>query len=188
MVLIPEDYNPADYSQDFSSNPVLPEGRYLVSAVTVKEKESSTTPGNKYVEIAWSAQDGSHRGLAYSRLNLVNRSERAVLLARNELTAILAAIGRGRPRQFEDILGIPIVITIEGERRTDKPSEMSWSIVKYEPAAAWGSVTPVNQAAPQAAPQQHAQPQPQQPQAPAGTPPWLPPQGQQAPPSSGPTF
>lgn len=216
MIPIPEDYNPADYDTDFTSTPMLPEGRYLVEAIAVKQKTSNTNQDNKYVQIDWLSKAGNHTGIATCRLNLINNSERSQLMARKELTAILQALGCGRPRQFEDIIGLQLVITVRGEPRTDKPNEMNWEIVQYEPAAAWGGVTsvqqqpaqghppqqyqqpavPQQQAPPASPPQQYQQPVAQQPgQPPAGTPPWIagPQPGQpqaspQQPPQSGPTF
>lgn len=127
------EFNANEVDPCFGFEP-LPEGWY--NATIVESEEKPTKAGNgKYLELRFEVFDGTYAGRSlWTRLNLENPSDRAVKIARAELSAICHAVGVMHPRDSNDLHNIPLRVKVEVTKRDDN-GEPTNAIKKYEKRA-----------------------------------------------------
>lgn len=100
----------------------LPAGKYL-AVVSESELKPTKTGGGKYLQLTFQIIDGEFKGrLVWARLNLENKSEMTVKIARGELSAICRAIGVMQPKDSVELhnVGGPLEINV-GLKKRDTP-------------------------------------------------------------------
>ena len=123
----------------------LPAGKYL-AVVSESELKPTKTGGGKYLQLTFQIIDGEFKGrLVCARLNLENKSEMTVKIARGELSAICRAIGVMQPKDSVELHNVPLEINV-GLKKRDDNGEFTNVIKGYAKKGGGGS--PVSGRAP----------------------------------------
>ena len=123
----------------------LPAGKYL-AVVSESELKPTKTGGGKYLQLTFQIIDGEFKGrLVWARLNLENKSEMTVKIARGELSAICRAIGVMQPKDSVELHNVPLEINV-GLKKRDDNGEFTNVIKGY--AKKGGGGAPVSGRAP----------------------------------------
>ncbi|MBN8645597.1 MAG: DUF669 domain-containing protein [Planctomycetes bacterium] len=123
----------------------LPAGKYL-AVVSESELKPTKTGGGKYLQLTFQIIDGEFKGrLVWARLNLENKSEMTVKIARGELSAICRAIGVMQPKDSVELHNVPLEINV-GLKKRDDNGEFTNVIKGY--AKKGGAGAPVSGRAP----------------------------------------
>lgn len=97
----------------------LPAGKYT-AVISDSEYKPTKTGGGKYLQLTFQVIDGEFKGrLVWARLNLENKSEMTVKIARGELSAICRAIGVMQPKDSIELHNIPLEISVGLKKRDD---------------------------------------------------------------------
>ena len=97
----------------------LPAGKYL-AVISESEFKPTKTGGGKYLQLTFQIIDGEFKGrLVWARLNLENKSEMTVKIARGELSAICRAIGVMQPKDSVELHNVPLGINVGLKKRDD---------------------------------------------------------------------
>jgi hypothetical protein len=97
----------------------LPAGKYL-AVISESELKPTKTGGGKYLQLTFQVIDGEFKGrLVWARLNLENKSEMTVKIARGELSAICRAIGVMQPKDSVELHNVPLEINVGLKKRDD---------------------------------------------------------------------
>lgn len=113
----------------------IPAGKY-VAQITESAMKPTKDKLGEYLELKFQVTDGEYKGRClFARLNLKNKSEQAVMIARGELAAICQATGVRQPKDSVDLHQIPVVLTVKCKKRDDN-GEISNEIKGYEPKSA----------------------------------------------------
>ena len=123
----------------------LPAGKYL-AVISESELKPTKTGGGKYLQLTFQIIDGEFKGrLVWARLNLENKSEMTVKIARGELSAICRAIGVMQPKDSVELHNVPLEINV-GLKKRDDNGEFTNVIKGYAKKGGGGS--PVSARAP----------------------------------------
>ena len=123
-----------------SPREILPPGKYLAHIIDSEMK--TTQAGGKMLSLTLEIQEGEHaRRRVWDNLNLVNRNEKAVEIARRTLSAICHAVGRLQVQDSEELHHRPLMITlaVEADNRDehlspDDPAKRYKNVTKgYSP-------------------------------------------------------
>lgn len=97
----------------------IPAGKYI-AVITETEMKPTKAGGGKYLQLTFQIVDGDHKGrLVWARLNLENKSEMTVKIARGELSAICRAVGVMAPKDSVELHNIPLEINVGLKKRDD---------------------------------------------------------------------
>jgi hypothetical protein len=97
----------------------IPAGKYL-AVVSDSEYKPTKNGGGKYLQLTLQIIDGEHKGrLVWARLNLENKSEMTVKIARGELSAICRAVGVMQPKDSVELHNVPLEISVGLKKRDD---------------------------------------------------------------------
>jgi hypothetical protein len=97
----------------------IPAGKYI-AVITETEMKPTKAGGGKYLQLTFQIIDGEHKGrLVWARLNLENKSEMTVKIARGELSAICRAVGVMAPKDSVELHNIPLEISVGLKKRDD---------------------------------------------------------------------
>ncbi len=97
----------------------LPAGKYI-AVVSESELKPTKAGGGKYLQLTFQIIEGEHKGrLVWARLNLENKSEMTVKIARGELSAICRAVGVMQPRDSVELHNVPLEINVGLKKRDD---------------------------------------------------------------------
>ena len=108
----------------------VPAGKYLV-AITDSEMKPTKDKKGSYLELVCSILEGDYKDRkVWARLNLQNKSETAVNIARGQLSAICHAVGVMTPKDSVELHNIPLVITVKC--RKDDDGNIQNEIKKFE--------------------------------------------------------
>lgn len=135
----------------------LPAGEYIAAIVSSEMKPTKKNDG-EYAEFKFEILEGEYKGRTlFSRLNLKNPNEKAVQIARGELSAICHAVGVLTPRDTVDLHNIPMRIKvackknpendqinneIKGYKSKATSQQMAAAVTGGTPAAAAGGAAP----------------------------------------------
>jgi hypothetical protein len=90
----------------------LPAGQYKVVAIESEMKDTKDGAG-KYLQFCFEVVDGQCKGRRiWDRLNLVNRNDQAVDIARRTLSAICHAVGVLQPKDSSQLHNIPLIVKV----------------------------------------------------------------------------
>lgn len=97
----------------------LPQGLYL-AVITESEMKPTKSGNGAYLQLTFEVTEGDCKGRkVWARLNLENVSQKAVEIARSELSAICHAVGVLKPNDSEDLHDIPLIIKVAQRKRPD---------------------------------------------------------------------
>ncbi|HMN39750.1 MAG TPA: DUF669 domain-containing protein [Phycisphaerales bacterium] len=97
----------------------LPAGKYI-AVVSESELKPTKAGGGKYLQLTFQIIEGEHKGrLVWARLNLENKSEMTVKIARGELSAVCRAVGVMQPRDSVELHNVPLEINVGLKRRAE---------------------------------------------------------------------
>jgi hypothetical protein len=101
--------NEVDPSSDFEP---IPAGKYL-AMITDSEMKPTKANDGAYLQLTFQVLDGPCKNrYVWARLNLQNRNQTAVQIARAELSAICRAVGVMAPKDSFELHNLPLVITV----------------------------------------------------------------------------
>jgi len=108
----------------------LPAGKYT-AVISDTEYKPTKAGGGKYLQLTFQVIDGEFKGrLVWARLNLENKSEMTVKIARGELSAICRAIGVMQPKDSVELHNVPLEISV-GLKKRDDNGEFTNAIKGY---------------------------------------------------------
>ena len=117
----------------------IPAGKYIAAIVGSDMKPTKAGDGS-FLELQFQVLGGEYEGrLLWSRLNLENRNELAVKIARGELAAICQAVGVLTPNDSHELHDLPLEVTVRLKKRQDT-GEMTNEIAGYARKPAAGQV------------------------------------------------
>lgn len=118
----------------------LPAGKYT-AVISDSEYKPTKSGGGKYLQLTLQVIDGEHKGrLVWARLNLENKSEMTVKIARGELSAVCRAVGVLQPKDSVELHNIPLEISV-GLKKRDDNGEFTNVIKGYAKKGGNGGVT-----------------------------------------------
>jgi len=123
MSLVNE-YSQEDKAQtDFDA---LPAGDYMVVITEWEDKDTKAGDG-QYANLTLEVVDGPCKGRKlWHTLNLKNKSEQAVNIARAQYAAIREAVDTPSPKVAQDLYNKPFIAKVKVERRKMKDSNGNW--------------------------------------------------------------
>lgn len=111
-------YNANDFEPAGDFSPI-PEGEYkaFIAASTFKPTKAGD---GKYLELTLQVMEGPYIGRqVWDRLNLDNPSDKAVSIARSQLSSICRAVGKMTPNDSSQLHNLPMLVRIALETRQD---------------------------------------------------------------------
>lgn len=97
----------------------IPAGKY-VAAITASETKPTNDGKGEYLAMTFQIIDGDFKNRRlWVNLNLKNKSDEAVKIARGELSAICRAVGVLKPGDSSKLHDIPMQISVKLEKRKD---------------------------------------------------------------------
>jgi hypothetical protein len=104
------DANQVEPNKDFEA---IPAGRYEAMIVASEMKPTSAGTG-EYLEMQLAVLSGPHQGaILWDRLNLKNPSDKAVQIARGQLSSICRAVGVLVPKDSTQLHNLPMVVRVD---------------------------------------------------------------------------
>lgn len=108
--------NEVNPSQSFDP---LPPGDYKAIVIESEMKPTKAVDGS-YLELRLQVVEGAHEGrLLFDRLNLENKNEEAVKIARATLSSICRAVGKMTPKDSTELHNLPLIVKVAVENRKD---------------------------------------------------------------------
>jgi len=120
MALLPDVFKP----EETDENPFAPiPADWYVAEVIKSELKATNDKTGKYIALSFKILEGDHEGrMIYANLNIVNKSEVAVKIARSDLKKICMAVGHEEELEdTEDLHNIPMQIKV-----SIKPETSQW--------------------------------------------------------------
>lgn len=120
MALLPDVFVP----EEADSDPFAPIAADWYEAEIIKsELKTTKDKTGKYLSLCFKVLEGDHEGrMIFTNLNIVNKSDVAVKIARADLKAICEAIGHsGELEDSEDLHNIPLAMKV-----SVKPETSQW--------------------------------------------------------------
>ncbi len=109
----------------------IPAGKYN-AVITESEFKPTRSGSGSYLELTFEIIDGEFKNRKlWARLNLENPSEKAVNIARAELSAICRAVNVMHVRESVELHNLPLVVSVKCRRTPD--GDMVNEIKGYEP-------------------------------------------------------
>lgn len=107
-------FNASEEEEFYGEYEPLPNGEYLAIISDSEIKETKSGEGG-YIKLTFEVQDPiSDKGRkVFTNLNIYNKSQDAVKIARAELAAICRAIGVSNPQDTKELHDIPVVIKVK---------------------------------------------------------------------------
>lgn len=111
-------FNANEVDPNFGFEPI-PAGKYL-AVITESEMKPTKNASGQYLQLTFQILEGEYKGrFVWARLNLDNRNETTVRIARSELSAICRAVGVLAPKDSVELHNLPLVITVGHKKRQD---------------------------------------------------------------------
>lgn len=120
MALLPSVFIP----EETDENPFAPlPADWYLAEITKSELKTTKDKSGKYIALSLKILEGDHEGrIVYSNLNIVNKSDIAVKIAKADLKAICSSVGfEGELEDTEDLHNIPMAIKL-----SVKPETSQW--------------------------------------------------------------
>jgi hypothetical protein len=97
----------------------IPAGNYL-AVITETEMKPTKAGSGEYLQLTFQVIEGQHKGrLVWARLNLENKNETTVKIARAELSSVCRAVGVMAPKDSVELHNIPLEISVGCKKRKD---------------------------------------------------------------------
>ena len=109
----------------------VPAGEYLAVVVESEFKPTKANDG-RFLELKFQIIDGPYQGRnVWARLNLENKNDTAVKIAKAELSAICRAVNIMQPRDSQELHNLPLIVVVKLKKRKDT-DELSNVIAGYK--------------------------------------------------------
>lgn len=132
-------FNANEVNPDVGFDPV-PEGKYKV-AITASDMKQTNNKNGSYLELELTILEGDYKDRkVWARLNLNNPSEKAVQIARGQLSAICRAVGVMVPQDSVELHNIPLMITVKC-KKNPQTEEITNEVRKFEAVGQQGLAT-----------------------------------------------
>ncbi len=132
-------FNANEVNPDVGFDPV-PAGIYKAAIVESDMKPTKNKRGS-YLELVFVILEGDYKDRkVWARLNLENQSEKAVQIARAQLSAICRAVGVMTPQDSVQLHNIPLMITVKC-KKDSATEEITNEVKKYEAVKQQGLTT-----------------------------------------------
>jgi hypothetical protein len=116
--------------QNFEAIPAAP----YVMMITESEMKPTKDNTGQYLQLVSEVLDGPYKGRKlWIRLNLVNKNQTAVDIAKRELAAVCKAVGIITPQDSAELHNRPFIATVTVKAGREGKQENS--ITKYEPVS-----------------------------------------------------
>jgi len=110
----------ADKEEPMREFEALPADKYLAAIIESKIKPVKGNRGGSYLELTFQVLEGKYKGRnLWARLNLDNKNDQAVKIARSELAAICRAVGVMQPKDSFELHNLPLLISVKCAKRED---------------------------------------------------------------------
>ena len=141
------DANEHEPQGDFTA---LPKGDYLAMATESEWKETKKKDGEYMQFVLEVLEEGYEGRKLWARLNLKNKSAKAVTIANGELSSICRAVGIMRPKSTDDLHNIPMIVSVDTEEYQGKTQNKvtGYKAVNGKRAAPAQAAAPTAAAAP----------------------------------------
>jgi hypothetical protein len=104
-------------AQDFEA---LPPARYEVMIVDSEMIETKAKDGH-YMKLTMMVLEGPYKGRnLWTNLNLINKSDKAVQIAKGQLSSICRAVNVLTPKDSTDLHNLPLVVRVDTRKEGDK--------------------------------------------------------------------
>lgn len=119
MALLPDIFTPDETDE----NPFAPiDAGWYEAEIFKSELKDTNDKTGKYISLGFKVIEGDYEGrYVYTNLNIVNKSDVAVKIARADLKKICDACGVNELEDTEDLHGIPMLIKV-----SVKPETSQW--------------------------------------------------------------
>lgn len=108
----------------------IPAGSYM-AIITASEMKATKSNDGNYLELTFEIVAGEYKGRnLWDRLNIDNPNEKAVKIARGQLSAVCRAVGVMQPKDSIELHNLPLVVGVKLKKRTDT-GEMTNEIKSY---------------------------------------------------------
>ncbi|MGE3808675.1 MAG: DUF669 domain-containing protein [Gemmataceae bacterium] len=108
--------NEVDPSSGFDP---IPAGKYL-AMITDSEMKPTKSGDGAYLQLTFQVLDGEFKNrFVWARLNLHNKNETAMKIARAQLSALCRAAGVMTPKDSCELHNLPVVITVKCKKDKD---------------------------------------------------------------------
>ena len=92
---------------------LLPDGTVVTAVISKSEWKDTKDGDGRYLALEWTTIEGPYEGRKFfDNLNLKNKSEKAVAIAKRMLSAICHAVGRLQVPNAADLEGIPVLLKL----------------------------------------------------------------------------
>jgi len=120
MALLPDVFTPEEADSDPFAP--IPAGWYPAEIIKSELKNTKDKTG-KYISLCFKVLEGEHEGrMIFTNLNIINKSDVAVKIARSDLKAICEAVEHtGELEDTEDLHNIPLAMKV-----SVKPETSQW--------------------------------------------------------------
>ncbi len=119
----------------------LPEGEY-VAVISESEQKPTKAGDGSYVKLKIEIVDGDYKGrVLFENLNLQNKNDQAVAIAKRALADICLAVDVPRPTNTAQLHNKPMLIQVKCEKRKDN-DEIQNRIKKYVSLTGVSRVSP----------------------------------------------
>lgn len=97
----------------------IPAGNYL-AVITASEWKTTKNADGRYLKLTFQLLEGQFKGRnLWVNLNLENKSEQAVNIAKANLSAICRAVGVPHPKDSQELHTLPMVLKVKQKIRED---------------------------------------------------------------------
>ena len=139
-------FNANEVDPDVGFDP-LPAGKYKV-AIAASQMKPTKNKNGSYLELEFTVLEGDYKDRkVWARLNLSNPSEKAVQIARAQLSAICRAVGVMTPTDSVELHNIPLVITVKC-KKDSQTEKITNDVKKFEAVGQQGLATTSHTPAP----------------------------------------
>ena len=127
---------------------LLPKGDYIACAVAAEVKTTKSGEG-QFLEVRFQILEGSYKGRTiFDRYIFKNPSAEAEKIGKQQLARFLEAIGKQHIRDTQEVLDIPLVLSIGTTTRKDNGEDTN-RVVKYSKSSPVASYTQQQPQSPQ---------------------------------------
>lgn len=132
-------FNANEVNPDVGFDPV-PAEKYK-AAITASDMKPTKNKNGSYLELEFTILEGDYKDRkVWARLNLSNPSEKAVQIARAQLSAICRAVDVMVPQDSVELHNIPLMITVKC-KKDPQTEEITNEIKKFEAVGKQGLAT-----------------------------------------------
>ena len=95
---------------------LIPEGTYVASVIAAEDKPTKQCPDCRFVQLVWQIEHGDLKGRRLvTRHNVVHDNPLVEAVGLGQFRRYLELIEQPNPKTEDDLLGVPLLITVDVE-------------------------------------------------------------------------